>query len=118
MTRRDLQIKMREMGRPWEIGKAFDASAPIGPLHPASQIGHPSKAGLWLQVNGTDKQRSDIDKLIWSVPETISYLSRFFELQPGDLIMTGTPEGVGPVVVGERMTGGVEGLGEIQVDVV
>ena len=118
MTRRDLQMKMREMGRPWEIGKAFDASAPIGPLHPASQIGHPSKAGLWLQVNGTDKQRSDIDKLIWSVPETISYLSRFFELQPGDLIMTGTPEGVGPVVVGERMTGGVEGLGEIQVDIV
>ena len=118
MTRRDLQMKMREMGRPWEIGKAFDASAPIGPLHPASQIGHPSKAGLWLQVNGVDKQRSDIDKLIWSVPETISYLSRFFELQPGDLIMTGTPEGVGPVVVGERMTAGVEGLGEIQVDVV
>jgi fumarylpyruvate hydrolase len=118
MTRRDLQMKMREMGRPWEIGKAFDASAPIGPLHPANQIGHPSKAGLWLQVNGTDKQRSDIDKLIWSVPETISYLSRFFELQPGDLIMTGTPEGVGPVVVGERMTGGVEGLGEIQVSVI
>lgn len=118
MTRRDLQMKMREMGRPWEIGKAFDASAPIGPLHPASQIGHPSKAGLWLQVNGTDKQRSDIDKLIWSVPETISYLSRFFELQPGDLIMTGTPEGVGPVVAGERMTGGVEGLGEIQVSVI
>ena len=118
MTRRDLQMKMREMGRPWEIGKAFDASAPIGPVHPASQIGHPSKAGLWLQVNGTDKQRSDIDKLIWSVPETISYLSRFFEMQPGDLIMTGTPEGVGPVVVGERMTGGVEGLGEIQVDIV
>jgi len=118
MTRRDLQMKMREMGRPWEIGKAFDASAPIGPLHPGSQIGHPSKAGLWLQVNGTDKQRSDIDKLIWSVPETISYLSRFFELHPGDLIMTGTPEGVGPVVVGERMTGGVEGLGEIQVDIV
>ena len=118
MTRRDLQMKMREMGRPWEIGKAFDASAPIGPLHPASQIGHPSKAGLWLQVDGTDKQRSDIDKLIWSVPETISYLSRFFELQPGDLIMTGTPEGVGPVVAGERMTGGVEGLGEIQVSVV
>ncbi|HCS43028.1 MAG TPA: 5-carboxymethyl-2-hydroxymuconate isomerase, partial [Pseudomonas sp.] len=118
MTRRDLQMKMREMGRPWEIGKAFDASAPIGPLHPASQIGHPKKAGLWLQVNGTDKQRSDIDKLIWSVPETISYLSRFFELQPGDLIMTGTPEGVGPVVAGERMTGGVEGLGEIQVSVI
>lgn len=118
MTRRDLQMKMREMGRPWEIGKAFDASAPIGPLHAATEVGHPSKAGLWLQVNGEDKQRSDIDKLIWSVPETIAYLSRFFELQPGDLIMTGTPEGVGPVVAGERMTGGVEGLGEIQVSVI
>lgn len=118
MTRRDLQMKMREMGRPWEIGKAFDASAPIGPLHPASQLGHPAQAALWLQVDGVDKQRSDIDKLIWSVPETISYLSRFFALQPGDLIMTGTPEGVGPVVAGERMSGGVEGLGEIQVAVI
>lgn len=118
MTRRDLQMKMREMGRPWEIGKAFDASAPIGPLHPAAEIGHPSQAGLWLQVNGEDKQRSDIDKLIWSIPETISYLSRFFELQPGDLIMTGTPEGVGPVVTGERMSGGVEGLGVIQVSII
>ncbi|MFZ6049389.1 fumarylacetoacetate hydrolase family protein [Pseudomonas sp. CR3202] len=118
MTRRDLQMKMREMGRPWEIGKAFDASAPIAPLHPVSTVGHPASAGIWLQVNGADKQRSDIDKLIWSVPETIAYLSRFFELQPGDLIMTGTPEGVGPVVAGELMTGGVDGLGEIQVRVI
>ncbi len=118
MTRRDLQMKMREMGRPWEIGKAFDASAPIAPLHPASAVGHPSSAGIWLQVEGADKQRSDIDKLIWSVPETIAYLSRFFELQPGDLIMTGTPEGVGPVVAGELMRGGVDGLGEIHVRVI
>jgi fumarylpyruvate hydrolase len=118
MTRRDLQMKMREMGRPWEIGKAFDASAPIAPLHPVSAVGHPASAGIWLQVDGVDKQRSDIDKLIWSVPETIAYLSRFFELQPGDLIMTGTPEGVGPVVAGELMTGGVDGLGEIQVRVI
>lgn len=118
MTRRDLQMKMREMGRPWEIGKAFDQSAPIAPLYPASQVGHPTQAGIWLQVNGADKQRSDIDKLIWSVPETIAYLSRFFELQPGDLIMTGTPEGVGPVVKGDLMVGGVDGLGEIRVRVV
>ncbi len=118
MTRRDLQMKMREMGRPWEIGKAFDASAPIALLYPASQVGHPAQAGIWLQVEGRDRQRSDIDKLIWSVPETIAYLSRFFELQPGDLIMTGTPEGVGPVVAGERMVGGVDGLGEISVRVV
>ncbi|MFJ4255791.1 fumarylacetoacetate hydrolase family protein [Pseudomonas monteilii] len=118
MTRRDLQMKMREMGRPWEIGKAFDASAPIAPLHPASQVGHPAQAGIWLQVEGADRQRSDIYKLIWSVPETIAYLSRFFELQPGDLIMTGTPEGVGPVVAGELMVGGVDGLGELHVRVV
>ncbi len=118
MTRRDLQMKMREMGRPWEIGKAFDASAPIAPLYPASQVGHPAQAGIWLQVEGQDRQRSDIDKLIWSVPETIAYLSRFFELQPGDLIMTGTPEGVGPVVAGELMVGGVDGLGEIHVRVI
>jgi fumarylpyruvate hydrolase len=118
MTRRDLQMKMREMGRPWEIGKAFDASAPIAALYPVSQVGHPTQAGLWLQVEGQDRQRSDIDKLIWSVPETIAYLSRFFELQPGDLIMTGTPEGVGPVVAGELMVGGVDGLGELRVRVI
>lgn len=118
MTRRDRQMQMREMGRPWELGKAFDRSAPIGPLHPASAVGHPQQAGIWLQVNGEDKQRSDIDKLIWSVAETISYLSRFFELQPGDLIMTGTPEGVGPVVVADLMVGGVDGLGEIQARVI
>lgn len=118
MTRRDLQMKMREMGRPWEIGKAFDASAPVGPLYPASQVGHPAQAAIWLQVDGEDRQRSDIDKLIWSVPETISYLSRFFELQPGDLIMTGTPEGVGAVKPGELMVGGVDGLGELHVRVV
>ncbi|NQD92536.1 fumarylacetoacetate hydrolase family protein [Pseudomonas sp. CrR25] len=118
MTRRDLQMKMREMGRPWEIGKAFDQSAPIAPLYPASQVGHPGQAAIWLQVNGEDKQRSDIDKLIWSVPETISYLSRFFELHPGDLIMTGTPEGVGAVVAGDLMVGGVDQLGELKVRVV
>jgi fumarylpyruvate hydrolase len=118
MTRRDLQMKMREMGRPWEIGKAFDQSAPIGPLTPASKLAHPQHAGIWLQVDGQDKQRSDIDQLIWSVPETISYLSRFFDLQPGDLIMTGTPEGVGAVVAGELISGGVDQLGELSVRIV
>lgn len=118
MTRRDLQMKMREMGRPWEIGKAFDQSAPIGALTPAAQSGHPQHAGIWLQVDGQDQQRSDIDKLIWSVPETISYLSRFFDLQPGDLIMTGTPEGVGAVVAGELISGGVDQLGELNVRIV
>ncbi|BAV75650.1 fumarylacetoacetate (FAA) hydrolase [Pseudomonas chlororaphis subsp. aurantiaca] len=118
MTRRDLQMQAREMGRPWELGKAFDQSAPIGALTPAAQLAGLEHAAIWLQVDGQDKQRSDVDKLIWSVPETIAYLSRFFELQPGDLIMTGTPEGVGPVVAGELMLGGVESLGELRVRVI
>jgi fumarylpyruvate hydrolase len=118
MTRRDLQIDMRKAGRPWEIGKAFDRSAPIAALLPVTLAGHLAPAGLWLQVNGADRQRSDIEQLIWSVPEIISDLSRYFELQPGDLIMTGTPEGVGPVVVGDVMSAGVEGLGELRVQVI
>jgi len=118
MTRRDLQMKMREAGRPWELGKAFDLSGPIGPLHPAGSFKDIDKAGIWLQVNGTDKQKSDIGKLIWSVAETVSYLSRYFRLEAGDLIYTGTPEGVGPVVRGDRMVGGVDGLGTISVEMV
>ncbi|MGE8689247.1 MAG: fumarylacetoacetate hydrolase family protein [Achromobacter sp.] len=118
MTRRDLQMKMREAGRPWELGKAFDLSGPIGPLHPAGSVKDIDKAGIWLQVNGTDKQKSDIGKLIWSVAETVSYLSRYFRLEAGDLIYTGTPEGVGPVVRGDRMVGGVDGLGTISVEMV
>ena len=118
MTRRDLQLKLRDKGRPWELGKAFDQSAPIGPLHAASKIGHPTKGAVWVQVDGVDRQRSDIAKLIWSVPEMIANLSTYFELRPGDLIYTGTPEGVGKVVHGQTMTGGVDGLGELRVKVV
>ncbi|VVD72812.1 fumarylacetoacetate hydrolase family protein [Pandoraea cepalis] len=118
MTRRDLQMKMREMGRPWEIGKAFDASAPIGPIHPVSSVGHIEKAAISLTVDGVQKQKSDITHLIWSVAETVSYLSQFFRLEPGDLIYTGTPEGVGPVKAGQTMVTAVEGLGEITVRVV
>lgn len=110
MTRRDRQMEMRQMGRPWEIGKAFDLSAPIAPLHKASESVDVNHAPIWLQVNGDDHQRSDIRHLIWSVNETISYLSGFFELQPGDLIYTGTPEGVGAVVKGDVITGNVDGL--------
>ncbi len=118
MTRRDLQMKMREAGRPWEIGKAFDLAARrsrrcIQPTAPA--IVH--KAGIWLKVNGQVKQQSDMGKLIWSVAETVAYLSRYFRLEPGDLIYTGTPEGVGPVVAGDLMEGGVDGLGTINVRV-
>jgi fumarylpyruvate hydrolase len=117
MTRRDLQMKMREMGRPWEIGKAFDRSAPCGPVHRASDVGHFDKGGLWLSVDGAVKQKSDITHLIWSVAETVSYLSRYFHLEPGDLIYTGTPEGVGPIVAGESIKVGVEGLGELTVNI-
>ncbi|MFJ4290825.1 fumarylacetoacetate hydrolase family protein [Cupriavidus sp. NPDC089707] len=118
MTRRDLQMKMREMGRPWEIGKAFDASAPVGPIHRASDIGHPQQAALWLTVNGETRQRSTVAHLIWSVAETVAYLSQFFRLEPGDVIFTGTPEGVGAVKAGDTMVTGVDGLGELTVRVV
>ncbi|KNZ32593.1 MAG: 5-carboxymethyl-2-hydroxymuconate isomerase [Methylibium sp. NZG] len=118
MTRRDLQSQMKKQGRPWEVGKAFDQSAPIGPIHAASKIGHPNKGALWVQVDGADRQRSDLSLLIWNVAETIANLSTLFELQPGDLIYTGTPEGVNAVQRGQTMTGGIDGLGEIKVAVV
>ncbi|MGB3437039.1 fumarylacetoacetate hydrolase family protein [Achromobacter sp.] len=117
MTRRDLQMKMRGAGRPWELGKAYDLSAPIGPLHPADSVQNINQAAIWLQVNGVDKQRSNIGKLIWSVAETIADLSKYFRLEPGDLIYTGTPEGVGPVVRGDKMVGSVDGLGTLSVQI-
>jgi len=118
MTRRDLQGQMKKQGRPWEVGKAFDQSAPIGPIHPASTVGHLAKGALWVQVDGADRQRSDLSLLIWNVAETVANLSTLFELQPGDLIYTGTPEGVNAVQRGQTMIGGIDGLGEIRVKVV
>jgi fumarylpyruvate hydrolase len=118
MTRRDLQFKMREVGRPWELGKAFDESAPISAIHPVSQIGHLEHAAISLSVNGVSKQHGNTDDMIWSVAETISYLSKYFKLGAGDLIYTGTPEGVGPIVVGDLMEGKIEGLGTLSVEVV
>jgi fumarylpyruvate hydrolase len=118
MTRRDLQAQMKKQGRPWEVGKAFDQSAPIGPIHPASTIGHPAQGAIWVQVDGADRQRSDLSLLLWNVAETIANLSTLFELRPGDLIYTGTPEGVAAVQRGQTMTGGIDGLGEISVKVV
>jgi fumarylpyruvate hydrolase len=118
MTRRDLQNQMKDKGKPWEIGKAFDYSAPMGLLHPANQLGELSHGSIYLQVNGEDKQRSNIDQMTWSVPEIIHHLSHYFELKPGDLIMTGTPEGVGPVQVGEELIGGIDELGEVRVKIV
>ena len=118
MTRRDLQIKMRDMGRPWDIGKGFDHAAPIGPIHRAANVGHLTKGAIWLQLNGETKQKSDLSDLIWSVAETVSYLSKFFELVPGDLIYTGTPEGVGAIAKGDKIHGGIDCLGEFHVAVV
>lgn len=115
MTRRDLQGEAKKQGRPWCIGKGFDHSAPIGPITPAEQAGDVAKAEIWLQVNGKDRQRSDVSKLIWNIGETIEHLSTAWELQPGDLIYTGTPEGVAAVVAGDTLTGGVGGLGQISV---
>lgn len=115
MTRRDLQLEARDKGRPWEFGKSFALSAPIGALRRAADIGHPARAAISLQVNGQPRQASDIDKLIWSVAECIAVLSQFEALEPGDLIMTGTPEGVDSVVAGDRMVGAIAGLGEIEV---
>ena len=97
MTRRDLQGEAKKLGRPWEVGKAFEASAPCGPLVPASEIGHPTSGAVTLKVNGDVRQQGDLNQLIWKVPEMISYLSGLFALQPGDIIMTGTPAGVSAV---------------------
>ena len=118
MTRRDLQGEMKKQGRPWEIGKAFERSAPVGPVHPVSEVGHPDHGRITLKVNGELRQEGDLNQMIWKVPEMISYLSEFFELAPGDVIMSGTPSGVGPVNRGDRMEIEVEGLGGLTVSVV
>jgi fumarylpyruvate hydrolase len=118
MTRRDLQGKAKEMGRPWEVGKAFEASAPCSELVPASSTGHPASAAIWLDVNGERKQTGDLNQMIWKVPEMISYLSGFFTLRPGDLIFSGTPSGVGAIKRGDRLHGHVDGVGDLDVLVV
>ena len=117
MTRRDLQSDMKKQGRPWCIGKAYDHSAPIGPITPAADAGDIASAAIWIQVNGSDRQRSNVSKLIWTIAETIEHLSAAWELRPGDLIYTGTPEGVAAVVAGDTMTGHVDGLTGITVRV-
>ena len=117
MTRRDLQNDMKKQSRPWCIGKAFDASAPIGPITPVAQAGDITQAEIFVQVNGTDRQRSQVSKLIWNIAETIAHLSTAWELQPGDLIYTGTPEGVAAVVPGDTLLGGVSGLQSITLQV-
>lgn len=115
MTRRDLQGEMKKLGRPWEIGKAFEMSAPAGPIIPAEQIGHPEAGDIWLKVNDEVRQTGDLNQMIWKTPEMISILSKLFTLQAGDVILTGTPAGVGPVQRGDTMHGHVEGVGDLQV---
>jgi fumarylpyruvate hydrolase len=110
MTRRDLQGQAKALGRPWEVGKAFDHSAPIGLLVPATTFGHPQAAAIRLTVNGVVRQEGDVNQMIWTVPEMIALLSRLFTLAPGDLILTGTPAGVGPVVRGDALVSTVAGL--------
>ena len=118
MTRRDLQFALRDKGRPWDVAKGFDNSAPISPVKPILVTGEMTAAQIWLNVNGQRRQGSDVSRLIWSVNETIEHLSKFYELRPGDLIFTGTPEGVGAVVPGDELEGGVAGLGTLKVRIV
>ena len=118
ITRRDLQQQMKQQGRPWEAGKSFDRSAPISEIVPVASCGHPNNGRIWLTVNGELRQDGDLSQLIWSVPEIIATLSASFELAGGDLIFTGTPAGVGPIEPGDRLSGGVQSVGEIEVIVV
>src|SRR5687767_10773588 len=118
MTRRDLQGEAKKLGRPWDVGKAFERSAPCSEIVPASAIGHPAKGAVRLAVNGTVKQQGDLNQMIWKVPEMIAILSGLFELQPGDLIFSGTPAGVGAVKRGDVLEGSVEGVADLKVRVV
>ncbi len=118
MTRRDLQGEAKKLGRPWDVAKSFEHAAPCGPLVPASRIGHPGEGAITLDVNGARRQEGDLNQMIWKVPEMIAILSQYYALRPGDLIMTGTPPGVGAVQRGDVMHGRVAGVGEIAVTVV
>ncbi len=118
MTRRDLQGEQKKMGRPWEIGKAFERSAPVGPIHPVSEVGHLDEGSITLKVDGEVRQEGDLNQMIWKVPEMISYLSDYFELAAGDVILSGTPSGVGPVERGQTMEMACDGLGSMAVKVV
>jgi 2-keto-4-pentenoate hydratase/2-oxohepta-3-ene-1,7-dioic acid hydratase in catechol pathway len=118
MTRRDLQRAMGDEKKPWEIGKSFDHSAVLGPLQPAAKTGHFKQGSIWLKVNGATKQDANLNQMIWNVAEQVSNLSKAFELMPGDIIYSGTPENVGPVVKGDIMDAHIDGLPDIRVKVV
>jgi fumarylpyruvate hydrolase len=115
LTRRDLQAGSKEKGQPWDTAKGFDQSAPISPITPVSPEGHPASGAIWLSVNGVEKQRGDLSQMTWRVSEVIAHISRFVALAPGDLIFTGTPSGVGPIVPGDRVRCGIDGLGELEI---
>jgi fumarylpyruvate hydrolase len=115
MTRRDLQAEAKKAGRPWDMAKGFDQSAPTSQIRAVEDIGHPTKGAVRLSINGEPRQEGDLDQQIWQVPETISFLSTLVALRPGDLIMTGTPKGVGPVQPGDRLEGHIDGVGDLSV---
>lgn len=115
LTRRDLQAAAKDKGQPWDTAKGFDHSAPISPITPAAALGHPAAGAIWLSVNGTERQRGDLAQMTWRVPEVIAHLSSYVALAPGDLIFTGTPSGVGPIVRGDRVRCGIDGLGELEI---
>jgi fumarylpyruvate hydrolase len=118
LTRRDLQFSAREQGRPWDVSKGFDASAPVSAIRLASDMGHPAGGAIWLEVNGETRQRANLSEMIWSVSEIVAELSTYFDLRPGDLIFTGTPEGVGPVQQGDSLVGGIDGLETLRTTIV
>ena len=111
LTRRDLQAAARESGKPWDVAKGFDRSAPVSAIHPVSDVGHPRRGAIWLKVNGEARQQADLSEMIWNVPEVIAELSTYYTLVAGDLIFTGTPAGVGAVRRGDALEGGIDGLG-------
>jgi len=118
LTRRDLQFAARDQGRPWDVSKGFDHSAPVSAIRPAADMGHLEQGAIWLDVNGETRQRANLSEMIWSVPEIVAELSTYYELRPGDLIFTGTPEGVGPVKRGDSLVGGIDGLETLRITIV
>jgi fumarylpyruvate hydrolase len=118
MTRRDQQFAARDQGRPWDVAKGFDQSAPVSAIRPAAEMGHLEQGAIWLEVNGETRQRANLSEMIWSVPEIVAELSTYYELRPGDLIFTGTPEGVGPVKRGDSLVGGIDGLETLRITIV
>jgi fumarylpyruvate hydrolase len=118
LTRRDLQFAARDQGRPWDVSKGFDHSAPVSAIRPAATMGHPEQAAIWLEVNGETRQRANLSEMIWSVPEIVAELSTYYELRPGDLVFTGTPEGVGALQRGDSLVGGIDGLETLRITIV